>query len=185
MPEPTFRYACRDDARTIVDLIELAYRGPDTAERWDSEYHLLRGPRTNLREIQGLLSDPESRFVVAELEGAIAGCALIQQRGSTPCYNSNQTPLPAAYFGMFAVNPTMRVHGLGRRLLEECELRCREIWDSPAMVMTVINLRETLIGWYQRRGYRLTGVRVPFPFTDTSGETTRDFDLVEMRKDFR
>ena len=30
-------------------------------------------------------------------------------------------------------------------------------------------------------GY-LTGATIPFPFTETSGETTRDFHLVEMRK---
>jgi hypothetical protein len=48
--------------------------------------------------------------------------------------------------------------------------------------MTVINLREKLIEWYQRRGYALTGHRLPFPFTEHSGETTRDFDLVEMKK---
>ena len=184
MANPTFRYARRENARDIVDLIERAYRGPDTAERWDSEYHLLRGPRTSIREVQGLLSDPESRFVIAEVDARIVGCALVQKRGTTAC-GPGSLENPAAYFGMFAVSPDARVGGLGRSLLEECETRVKELWDSPAMVMTVINVRETLIGWYQRRGYRLTGVRMPFPFTETSGETSRDFDLVEMRKDFR
>jgi ribosomal protein S18 acetylase RimI-like enzyme len=184
MPEPAFRYARRDDARAIVDLIELAYRGPGEAERWDSEYHLLRGPRTNLREVQGLLSDSESRFVVADRGGEIMGCALIQQRGTAAALDRHDH-MPAAYFGMFAISPAARTGGLGRRLLAECEVRVQELWRSPGMVMTVINLRDTLIGWYQRRGYRVTGVRMPFPFSETSGETTRDFDLIEMRKDFR
>lgn len=184
MPEPTFRYARREDASAIVDLIELAYRGPDSAIRWDSEYHLLRGPRTNLREVEGLLSDPESRFVVGEQDGRIIACALIQQRGTTTCYTTRNV-LPAAYFGMFAVNPDARKAGLGKQVLAECEQRAQAIWNSPSMVMTVINVRQTLIGWYERRGYALTGTRMPFPFTETSGETTRDFDLLEMRKDFR
>jgi hypothetical protein len=29
--------------------------------------------------------------------------------------------------------------------------------------MTVINIREALIPWYERRGYRLTSVADPFP----------------------
>ena len=44
------------------------------------------------------------------------------------------------------------------------------------------NVRTALIAWYERRGYRLTGATLPFPFTETSGETTRDFHLAEMRK---
>ena len=45
-----------------------------------------------------------------------------------------------------------------------------------------VSTRAELIAWYERRGYRLTGATLPFPFTETSGETTRDFHLVEMRK---
>lgn len=183
MPDPVFRYARRDDARAIVDLIETAYRGPDLSERWDSEAHLLRGPRTSLSEVQGLLADPDSRFVVAEAGGRIAACALIQRRGTTSCHRGG-IDQPAAYFGMFAVSPDAREGGMGKKVLAECEQRARDLWDSPAMVMTVISVRETLMDWYRRRGYRATGVRLPFPFTETSGETTRDFDLVEMLKVF-
>ena len=32
--------------------------------------------------------------------------------------------------------------------------------------MTVIAQRHELIAWYERRGYRLTGERRPFPATD-------------------
>jgi hypothetical protein len=34
------------------------------------------------------------------------------------------------------------------------------------MVMTVIVQREALIAWYERRGYRRTGVYKPFPYGD-------------------
>ncbi|MEP7211016.1 MAG: hypothetical protein ABI740_09290, partial [Alphaproteobacteria bacterium] len=72
----------------------------------------------------------------------------------------------------------------GKQVLAEAERRARETFHAVAIVMTVINVRTGLIGWYERRGYRLTGGRTPFPFSATSGETTRDFDLVELRKDF-
>jgi hypothetical protein len=45
--------------------------------------------------------------------------------------------------------------------------------------MTVVHLRETLIAWYQRRGYRLTGETLPFP----SGDTLRtDLRFVVLEK---
>lgn len=178
-----FRLAAPADADALVDLIERAYRGPETAGQWDSESHLLTGPRTSLSEIAELLARADSRFVVAETEDRIIGCALIQQAGSTVCSPSNAGTI-AAYFGMFATDPAIRTAGLGKAVLAEAEVQARNLWSVPAMIMTVISVRTGLIAWYERRGYRLTGARVPFPFSETTGETTRDFDLVELRKDF-
>jgi GNAT superfamily N-acetyltransferase len=95
------------------------------------------------------------------------------------------TGLNAAYFGMFAIDPAIHGGGLGKQIIAEAERRVQDLWGANQIVMTVINLRTALIEWYERRGYRLTGATLPFPFSDTSGETTRDFHLVEMRKDLR
>ena len=41
--------------------------------------------------------------------------------------------------------------------------------------MTVINVRDTLIAWYERRGYARTGEVRPFPYGDHRfGRATRD-----------
>lgn len=185
MAAPVFRFAIPADAEQIVTLIERAYRGPETAGQWDSESHLLTGPRTNLEEIEALIARADSRFVIAEdpsaRTGAITGCALIQQTGSTECSSPGSGD---AYFGMFATDPAIRAAGLGKLVLAEAEARARALWNVPAMVMTVISVRTALIAWYARRGYVPTGVRMPFPFSETTGETRRDFDLVELRKDF-
>jgi ribosomal protein S18 acetylase RimI-like enzyme len=181
MTQPAFRYATQADVNAIVALIEHAYRAPETAGRWDSESHLLTGPRTSNSEISALIADPSSRFVIAQIGGRLAGCCLIQRRGSTEC--SDKAGADGAYFGMFAIDTSVRSEGLGKTILAEAERRARDLWKAKAMVMTVINVRTELIAWYQRRGYLLTGARVPFPFSETSGETTRDFDLVEMRKE--
>jgi len=181
MTQPAFRYAIQADVGPLVALIEHAYRAPETAGRWDSESHLLTGPRTSQAEIEGLVADPYSRFLIAEIGGRLAGCCLIQKRGATEC--SDKAGTDGAYFGMFAIDTTVRSEGLGKTILAEAERRARELWKVNAMVMTVINVRTELIAWYQRRGYLLTGARIPFPFSETSGETTRDFDLVEMRKE--
>lgn len=180
---PAFRYASLADAPGLVALIESAYRDPASAGQWDSESHLLTGPRTNLTEIRGLISRSDSRFIMGESQRRLVGCALIQKIDVDPA--ADKAPSAAgAYFGMFAIHPAIRAAGLGKRVLAEAETCARIDFGAASMVMTVINVRRQLIAWYQRRGYALTGRDVPFPFTEISGETTRDFHLVEMRKDF-
>ncbi len=43
--------------------------------------------------------------------------------------------------------------------------------------MTVVHVRETLILWYQRRGYTLTGETKPFPYGDNRFGTPLRDDL--------
>jgi hypothetical protein len=51
--------------------------------------------------------------------------------------------------------------------------------------MTVVNVRASLIAWYQRRGYRLTGEAQPFPYGDERyGRLLRDdLHFVVLEKD--
>ena len=198
MPDLSFRYARQSDTPSLVALIERAYRGEDTAGNWNSEAHLLKGPRTNDEEISTLIAREDSRFIIAEAGGRLAGCCLVQglddptrnwSSADGPVDSGASSPMAtavnAAYFGMFAIDPGIHGGGIGKTLIAEAERRVQELWGANQMVMTVINLRTALIEWYQRRGYRLTGATLPFPFSDTTGETTRDFHLVEMRRDLR
>jgi ribosomal protein S18 acetylase RimI-like enzyme len=180
MPDPSFRFASSDDTDALVALIERAYRGPETAGQWDSESHLLTGPRTSHDEIAGLIARVDSRILVCEHEARIIGCALVQRTDA----EVSGAVVSGAYFGMFATDPAIRAAGLGKLILAEAENSVRGLWNASAMVMTVISVREALIAWYERRGYRLTGARIPFPFSENSGALRRDFDLVELRKDF-
>lgn len=179
----TFRYAAPGDRDALHNLIERAYRGPETAGRWDSESHILKGPRTDAAFIEDRINDEDSRFVIAERDGALVGCALIQKAANTECANGEAANADA-YFGMFAIDPDIRSGGLGRAVLAECERRVRDLWNPPGLMMTVISIREQLIDWYERRGYELTGERLPFPFSETTGEVRRDFDLLVLRKPF-
>jgi ribosomal protein S18 acetylase RimI-like enzyme len=179
MSHLAFRYALRSDAPAIVDLIERAYRGPDAADKWTSEAGLLTGPRTSREEILDLVGREDSRFVLAEENGKLMGCCLVQGLSRE---EASAAPINAAYFGMFAIEPDRHGSGLGKLVIAEAERRVQDLWGANQMVMTVINLRGPLIAWYERRGYRLTGATLPFPFSETSGETRRDFHLVEMRK---
>lgn len=48
--------------------------------------------------------------------------------------------------------------------------------------MSLINLQANLIAFYERRGYRPTGERTPFPFEQAPGALRHDYDLVILRK---
>jgi N-acetylglutamate synthase-like GNAT family acetyltransferase len=165
-----FRFATKSDVPEVIALIERAYRGPEANLGWTTETHLLEGPRTRAGEVAELVTDPESRFVLAEIDEMLAGCALIQRNDEK------------AYFGMFAVDPRRQAAGAGRALLAACEDSARLLWSARAMTMSVISLRADLIEWYERRGYHRTGTSEPFPFHEQSGELRRDFDLVHLTK---
>ena len=56
--------------------------------------------------------------------------------------------------------------GIGKHVLAECERIARDEWRLPAMRMTVIDIRDELITFYERRGYRCTGITKPFLYGD-------------------
>lgn len=165
-----FRYATPEDAGAVRALIELAYRGEQAAKGWTHEAGLLELPRTRDGEIEGLIADPAKFFVLAEDAGELIACALVSREGED------------AYFGMFAVRPDRQAGGVGRAVLAACETRAHEKFNARAMVMTVINLRDELIAYYERRGYARTGETKPFPFDLVPGEKRRDFHLVWLKK---
>ena len=66
---------------------------------------------------------------------------------------------------MFTVRPDLQARGLGRSLLDASEQFARAR-GARRMRISVIQLREPLIAWYERRGFRATGESVPFPYGD-------------------
>ena len=66
---------------------------------------------------------------------------------------------------------------MGKALLAEAERMAREDWRLPAMRMTVIDIREELIAFYERRGYARTGIKKPFPYGDARFGIPRRDDL--------
>jgi N-acetylglutamate synthase-like GNAT family acetyltransferase len=172
MSENRFRFATVDDVAAIHELIERAYRGPEALSSWTSEAGLLSTPRTSAEEIAKHVGRDECRFVVAERDGRVVGCALIEKHGVE------------GYFGMLAIHPGLQGTGLGKALLARVESSVRELWHCNAMTLKVINLRHEIIGWYERRGYALTGRRDPFPFELHPASGRDDFDFVEMKKIF-
>jgi len=152
--ELTFRDATEGDVPVLVRLVESAYRGDASRAGWTTEADILQGQRTDPEGVREVHADPSGRILVAERDGEPVACCQLEHRGT------------AAYFGMFAVRPGLQGAGLGKVIIAEAERTVREGWGVSEMHMTVISVREELIAWYERRGYRRTGELTPFPYGD-------------------
>jgi GNAT superfamily N-acetyltransferase len=150
----TFRDATDADVDELVALIESAYRGESSRAGWTTEADILQGRRTDPESVLGVIKSPGGRLLTVGWEGRIVACCQLEHRGDH------------AYFGMFAVSPQLQGGGLGKVIIAEAERQARETWGVTEMHMTVISVRDDLIAWYERRGYRRTGRMTPFPYGD-------------------
>jgi ribosomal protein S18 acetylase RimI-like enzyme len=133
-------------------LVESAYRGDSARAGWSHEADWLSGPRTSEAYLAEVLTSPRTCLLVAEADGALIGTVTITDLGER-----------RAYLGMLGVSPLAQATGLGRKLLTAAEADAKARFGTRWMEMTVIALRRELVAWYERRGYRLTGERRPFP----------------------
>ncbi|MCX4694876.1 GNAT family N-acetyltransferase [Streptomyces sp. NBC_01408] len=154
-PAPlSFRSAVEADVPELVALVESAYRGDASRAGWTTEADYLEGQRTDAGGVRQVIDTPDSTLLVVERAGELVACCQLEHRGDH------------VYFGMFAVRPGLQGGGLGKEILAEAERRAGEVWGAKEMRMTVVNVREELIAYYVRRGYRRTGELSPFPYGD-------------------
>jgi ribosomal protein S18 acetylase RimI-like enzyme len=150
----TFRDATDADVDVLISLIESAYRGDSSRAGWTTEADILQGQRTDPEGVLAVIKSPDSRLLTVERDGAVVACCQLEHRGTH------------AYFGMFAVSPALQGAGLGKVIIAEAERTARATWGATEMHMTVISVRDDLIAWYERRGYRRAGRMTPFPYGD-------------------
>ena len=167
----TFRAATAADLDALVALVTSAYRGDVSKQGWTTEADFLDGDRIDREVLARDLIRPRSRVLVAERDGVMLACAHVCEEDG------------AGYFGMFSVQPDLQGGGVGKAVLAEAERIVRDEWRLPAMRMTVIDIRNELIAFYERRGYALTGIKKPFPYGDARyGIPKRDdlrFEVME------
>ncbi len=195
------RRATPADTDRVLDLVHAAYRGEPDVAGWTTEAHLLDGLRTDPGMFLDMIDrpggqvllffshrepqnhdardgDPQNRDLRdggardgGARDDSLLACCQLEQDGET------------GYFGLFAVRPRQQGGGIGSAVLAEAERRaaaqgCRQ------MRMTVLSVREDLISYYERRGYRRSGATEPFPYGDERFGTPKRQDLrfAELRK---
>lgn len=160
-----FRRAQANDVAHIVALVESSYRGEISQKGWTTEADLLDGQRTSAAEVSALLLALRSQIILAFDGDNLVASAHIQMHDD------------GCHFGMFAVVPSLQGAGVGKALLAEGERRAVADFAATEMRMWVIGMRKSLIAFYQRRGYRLTGEREAFPYGDANFGLPKRDDL--------
>ncbi|HEY9233418.1 MULTISPECIES: GNAT family N-acetyltransferase [Phenylobacterium] len=167
--------AAASDLPAIADLVNSAYRGDSSRQGWTTEADYIGGQRTDAEILaRDLAEAPSARLLTLrdEAGGPLLGCVWLEPAGQD-----------AWYLGMLTVRPDLQDRQLGRTMLDAAEAYVRE-QGAGRVRMTVVNLRDTLIAWYGRRGYAPTGERRPFPYGDQRfGEPTReDLEFIVLEK---
>lgn len=148
-----FRDATAVDIPALHRLIESAYRGEASRAGWTTEADLLAGQRTDPDDLADILADPEQSMLTAWRGAELVGCVLIADRGQG-----------TGYFGMLSVSPTLQGGGLGGRLVEAAHAALVGRFGARRVRISVFPQRQSLIGWYERLGYRKTGETLPFDY---------------------
>ena len=165
-----FRRANHRDVDALVALVESAYRGDASRAGWTTEADLLDGRRTGADDIAACIERDRSLILVGERGGELLACAHVAAEPSADVGDTG-------YFGMFSVRPQLQGGGIGKAMLAEAERIVAAEWGLPSMRMTVIDLRDELIAFYERRGYHRTGIFKPFPYGDERFGVPRRDDL--------
>jgi ribosomal protein S18 acetylase RimI-like enzyme len=159
----SLRPATASDYPSIVSLMNLAFRG---AEGWSIEGDYIKGERTNLSLLQEEISKGALYLLAHDpATSTLQGCVSLQPASPEKWY-----------LGSLTVLPTLQNSGFGRELLVAAE-QYAAANGARTIEMTVVHVRESLISWYERRGYRRTDETRPFPYSDTRYGTPTQPDL--------
>jgi ribosomal protein S18 acetylase RimI-like enzyme len=151
MEDLSFRKATQQDTPAIVPLVNSAFRGESSRQGWTTEADLLDGVRTTDHDIRQRILGNDSYLLLCYAGEQLAGSVHVEKQGEH------------AHIGMFVIRPDLQGRGIGKQLLEEAERSALRDWAVSAYVMLVVNFRNELTAFYERRGYRRTGVTQAFP----------------------
>jgi ribosomal protein S18 acetylase RimI-like enzyme len=168
--------AVEADYPAIIDLANLAFRGTGPSASWNTEADFIAGPRLNGSLLRAdLAAKPEAHLLTYrdDPNGPLLGTVLLD-----PKQNG------VWYLGLLSVRPDLQNRQLGRALLAAAEEFAKQ-HGAHRIQMTVVNVRTTLIAWYERRGYTVTSETRPFPYGDDRfGKPLRnDLHFVVLQKD--
>jgi ribosomal protein S18 acetylase RimI-like enzyme len=159
-----------EDIPIIVRLVNSAYRGEDGQVGWTNEAHLIGGPRTREADVEELLLDSGSVILTGWKDGELEGCVYLKEEEGK------------LYLGMLSVWPAKQGLGIGKALMAAgMEYARRQ--GCKVIRITVISVREELIAWYERHGFRRTGDVEPFHTGERFGTQKKQLELAVLEKE--
>lgn len=166
------RIATVEDVPFLNVFVNSAYRGDSSRKGWTTEADLLDGIRTSEESLKKMIQLPSAVILVAEEEGNINGCVYLEQKEDV------------LYLGMLTVSPALQGKGIGALLMQKAEEHAR-LLRCVKIQMTVITLRDSLIAFYERRGFHDTGERIPFPDDPAFGIPKQPLQFLVMEKQLK
>lgn len=188
------------DISALEQLLNRCYR---QQEGWTNESDLIGGIRTTADELAAVIADPKHYVFIypktdtgsrdGQEAGELLGCIAVDIQGSVmPNESDDSDDKSRAYIGMFAVHPELQGQGVGNQILQAAETFAgrhlrgnnQQSHAQPSrLTMSILSHRPELLAYYERRGYHLTGVTMPFPEDGNNGEPKRqDLQLLELEK---
>lgn len=169
--DPHITIARTQDAISLKDLLNSAYRGESSKKGWTTEAHLIAGEqRSDEAMVLQAMQQPASVFLkFTAANGTIAGCVNLQQQDEK------------IYLGMFSVSPELQGGGIGKSLLAAAEQYAKQL-HCTHIYMQVIAARTDLINWYMRHGYKDTGQRKPFVEDGITGKHLQPLEFMMLEK---
>ena len=162
----------------IAALVNSSFRGDSSRAGWTTEADMVGGQRTDPDILQADLAARPGAVLLTlrdTPDGDLLGSVWLEPKAPD-----------VWYLGMLTVRPDLQARQLGRALLRSAE-EYAAAQGARRMRMTVITIRDTLIAWYERRGYTRTGELLPFPYGDARfGLPQRDdlrFEVLEKALD--
>jgi ribosomal protein S18 acetylase RimI-like enzyme len=142
------------DASALNQLVNSAYRGDSSRQGWTTEADLLGGTRIDETAMRDLIEKSGTVILTYREADELLGCVELRLQDGK------------LYLGMLSVKPDTQGKGIGKKLMQAAEDYARQ-QNITTIFMTVISVRQELIDWYIRHGYKLTGERKPFVVPDT------------------
>lgn len=159
------------DIPELLSLVNSAFRGESSKKGWTHEADLIEGAaRTDEETLRENMRLPDNTMLkYSDKAGHIVACVHLQQRER------------GLYLGMLTVSPELQGAGVGKLLLAAAEDFARA-QQCPGIFMNVLSVRQELVAWYERHGYRQTGERQPFQVDAKFGRPVQPLEMVILEK---
>ena len=158
------------DVAALVPLINSAYRGEKAKKGWTHEADLIEGSiRTDKETLTDLIQKKEAVILKYTKDEKVLGCVYLEKQDAQ------------LYLGMLTVSPELQGGGIGKILLQASEVQAKK-WNCTSIVMNVIPQRDELIAWYEKRGYKDSGKRKPFPDDGKFGKPRAPLEFYILEK---
>jgi ribosomal protein S18 acetylase RimI-like enzyme len=161
------RLAIINDIPDVVRLVNSAYRGEGG---WTGESHLIGGPRTSAADVEELMRDPAGVILSGWEDGELEGCVYLKKQEGN------------LYLGMLSVWPAKQGGGIGKALMAAGTEYARQ-QGCKRIRITVISVREELIAWYERHGFRRTGEMQAFHPGEKFGIQKQPLELAVLERE--